>query len=176
MNLTKSAARVGRLASVVTASCLVLASCSSDPELDIAAVEEKLVSEQEATSPDLEVGEASCPNEVTPEEGATFECTVDVEGVDAPYTVTVTGLEDGDDSAHFEFEPSRPIIDVSKVVEFIRSQLNEGVGDVEVACGDEAVIVTDVGSTIDCSVSDGTTTEDVQILVKDLQGTVEFAQ
>jgi hypothetical protein len=175
-NVTRSRKLSSRGAAVgASVLFLLLASCSG-AEVDITEVENKLVEEQEKVSPDLEVGEASCPDDVDPEEGSTFECTVDVEGVDAPYKVTITSIDEEGGSARFDFEPAKPIIDVSKVVDFIHSQVNESAGDVEVDCGSEAVIVSEVGGTIDCTISDGTTTEDVPIEVKDLEGTVAIGQ
>ena len=157
---------------------LLLAGCSGSVTVgggpDMAELEEKLVEEQEKKSPDLAVGEATCPEEVDVEETETFECTVEIEGVEAPYEVTLTKDPDGE-SGEFHFEAAKPIIDVSIVEDFIRSRLNEQSAGAEVSCGDAAVLVTEVGATFDCTVSDDERgSETVVMVVKNIEDDVGF--
>ncbi|HEV2756328.1 MAG TPA: DUF4333 domain-containing protein [Actinomycetota bacterium] len=168
------------IACALAGSAVFLAGCSFDVSFgsgpDTSEVEAKLVEEQKKVSPDLDVGEATCPEEVEVEEGAKFECTVDIEGVDAPYAVTLTDVNEDEETVNFHSEPVKPIIDVSLVVEFLRGNLNEQSQDAEVDCGDEAVLVTEVGATIECTVSDETDSETVSLVVKNLEGDVGFQQ
>lgn len=102
---------------------------------------------------------------------STFECIVTIEGVDAPYKVTLTSVDSG--TGHFDFENAKPIIDTSKVVAFITEQLqSQGLSGVDVGCGDAKVRVVDIGDTIDCTISDDQDTQTVQAVVEDLEGTV----
>lgn len=171
----------GVLLCAIAGAAVLLSGCSFDLSFggggpDLGEVEDKLVEEQKKVSPHLEVGEATCPDEVEVEEGAEFECTVEIEGVEAAYVVTLTDVNEDEERVNFHSEPARPIIDVSAVTEFLRGNLNEQSQDAEVDCGDEAVVVTDVGATIDCTVSDERGSETVSLVVKNLQGDVGFEQ
>lgn len=170
MPMTRARPPIAILISILGLS---LVSCNSGG-VDFSELEERLVQEQEAKAPDLEVGEASCPEDVEVKDGAAFECTVEVEGKDAPYAVTMSDVDEDGENAHFDIEPAKPIIDVSKVIEFLRSQLNPASAGAEVDCGQEKVIISEVDGTIDCTVSDGEFTEEVSVVVKDVQGTVSL--
>jgi hypothetical protein len=156
---------------------LLLSGCSFEFSAggpDLSEVEQKLVEEQKKVTPDLEVGGASCPDEVEVEEGAKFECTVEIEGVEAPYSVTLTDVNEEEERVNFHSEPAKPIIDMSLVTEFVRGNLNEQSQGANVDCGDEAVLVSEVGGTIECTVSDETGSETVSLVVKNLQGDIGF--
>jgi hypothetical protein len=161
-------------------SSLLFAACSASISIgggggpDLGDLEAKLVDLQEEKSPDLSVEGAHCPEDTELEKGATFECTVTIEGVEAPYTITMTEDDPDADVGSFHVEASKAIIDVSLVKDFIKSQVTGATGEVEVDCGPEKVIVSDVGGIIDCTVSDDNGTQDVQMVVKDKEGTVTF--
>ncbi len=167
------------LVGVVVAG-LLLSGCSFELSLgggpDLDEVEDKLVEEQEKATPDLAVGGATCPEEVDVEEGATLECTVDIEGVEAPYKVTLTEVNEDEERVSFQSEPAKPIIDVSLVVEFLRGNLNTRSQGAEIDCGDAAVLVTEVGETIECTVSDERGSETVPLVVKNVEGDVGFQE
>jgi hypothetical protein len=164
-------------AAALFVTCLLLPACSTSVSIgdsggpDLSEVESRLLAEQKAESPDLVVEDATCPDDVTIEKGATFECTVSIEGIEAPYTVTVTENDSEAETASFHFEPAKAIIDVSIIVDFIQGKVS-GSGTVD--CGDEKVVIADVGDTIDCTVSDGNDSFDAGMVVKDLDGTVAF--
>lgn len=165
-----------RRAGVATLGVALLlgAGCSASIQVggyDAADLEDQLVEEQKEASPDLEVGAAVCPEDIDDvEEGDSFECTVEIEGTEAPYTVTLTDEDEGT----LDFKPAKAIIDVSKIVEFLRGNLNTQFADADVECGDEAVLVTEVGDTIDCTVSDETGSETVPMVVKNIDGDIGF--
>lgn len=181
--MTPFARRIRRTPVAVVAaailSCTALAGChvrveagsDADSGPDLAELEAKLVSLQEEKSPDLDVGEASCPDEVDLTQGSTFECTVEIEGVEAPYSVTLTKDDPEGNSGSFDIKPAKAIIDGSIVADFIRDQVDAGSG-VEIECGDERVIIADVGETFDCTISNGQQSQTVTMVVKDLDGTV----
>jgi hypothetical protein len=165
------------LLSALAGAALLLGGCSFSFSFggpDLSEIEDKLVEEQKKVAPGLDVGAATCPDDVEVEEGTTFECTVEVEGVEAPYDVTLNEI-DGD-TVNFDSKPAKPIINVDLIVDFLRGNLNAQSQGAEIDCGDETVLVTEVGATIDCTVSDARGSETVSLVVKNLQGDIGFAE
>ena len=107
----------------------------------------------------------SCPEKFDVSPGASFECTVEIEGVRAPYTVRST-------ADRFEAGPAKPIIGTAKLEGLIKGKLSPGAANAQVDCGPAPVRVTEVGATFPCTVSDGSDTQTVKVLVKDVMGTV----
>lgn len=125
---------------------------------------------QEDVTPDMDVTDPTCPDD-DPEEGATIECTVTIEGVEAPYSVTFTEVTD--DNAKFDIEPAQAIISTDKVVDFLQGQLeDQGLGDLGVDCGDAAVLVQDPDTTFECTLGQGADAQVVTLRVTDLDGNV----
>ena len=92
---------VGGLASVLVGATLALAltSCGDD-SVDQDSLESGMLSVAEQTA---DVESASCPDDVSPDAGTEFECTViNAKGQEVPVTATITG-QDGDDVL-FEIE------------------------------------------------------------------------
>ena len=138
-----------------------------DPD-DVATEVQKA---QEKATPDLDVSAASCPDDSEPEEGASIECTVTIEGVDAPYTVTFTTVTD--DDVKFDIAPAQAIISTDKVVEYLVQQAtDQGIEAPEADCGEELILVQDPDTTFTCTLYMGDETQDVTLRVKDLDGTV----
>ena len=102
---------------------------------DSDAVAAKVQKAQEKATPDLDVSDASCPDDSEPEEGASIECTVTIEGVDAPYTVTFTTVTD--DDVKFDIAPAQAIISTDKVVEYLVQEATDqqGIEAPEADCG-----------------------------------------
>jgi hypothetical protein len=79
---------------VLVAACGGAERPSPAPDRDelvgTADVERLLVSTQKRKSPKLRVGAASCPDQVRLANGTMFTCTVQIEGVPAPYSVPST--------------------------------------------------------------------------------------
>jgi hypothetical protein len=166
---------------ILVASLLALGAlgaCSASLEIgggtDLSELEAKMVEEQEKKTPDIEVGEATCPDDVDLEVGARFECTLTVGGVDAPYEVTMEGDDRDADVGSFHFEPAQPILDMQLVEDFVASQLNRRSQGATVECGSERVVVAEVGDALECTVSKGNRSTTVQAYVKDKEGTVSL--
>jgi len=138
-------------------------------------VEQQLVDAQKEASPDLDVGEAACPSDVKAEIGSTFECVVTVAGVEAPYAVTLTGIDTDTERGQFDLKPAKAIIATDKVVAFLRAQLNESSRGARVDCGPAKVKVLDVGATFDCTLGDARSTQTVTLRAEDVEGTVVIA-
>ncbi|MEA2446908.1 MAG: hypothetical protein QOK47_545 [Actinomycetota bacterium] len=152
---------------------LVTACSGSDVIKGLSDLEDQMVAAQEEQAPDLEVQGAKCPEEVPAKVGTKFQCTVTIEGVEAPYDVTLNSVEGG--QGHFDFINAKPIIDTTKVVEFISQRLEtQGVTGIDVACGESKVQIVEIGDSIPCTISDDQDTQTIQAVVEDLQGTVSL--
>lgn len=78
---------------MVGALALALAACGDD-SVDQEALESGMVTLAQETA---DVESASCPDDVSPDAGTEFECTVtNAKGQEVPVTATISG-EDGDD-------------------------------------------------------------------------------
>jgi Domain of unknown function (DUF4333) len=137
-----------------------------------ADVERLLVSTQKRKSPNLAVGAATCPDQVRLANGTRFTCTVLIEGTRAPYAVTLRDVDAAKATGRFALAPAKPIIDVSRVVALIRSQLQPTARAATVRCGTAKVRVVEVGADIACTVTLGDAVQKVTAEVKDLKGTV----
>jgi hypothetical protein len=135
-------------------------------------VERLLVSTQRRESPKLRVGAASCPDQVRLANGTRFTCTVQIEGTKAPYAVTLRDVDATGATGRFALEPAKPIIDVTRIVGLIRTQLQPGARAAEVRCGTAKVRVVEIGGSIACTITLGDAVQKVTAVVKDLKGTV----
>jgi hypothetical protein len=167
---------------VVLALVALLAACGGgqdpaatpvrDELVATADVERLLVSTQKRTSPRLRVGVAHCPDQVRLANGTEFTCTIEIEGVEAPYSVTLRDLDAGKASGRFALEPAKPIIDVTRIVRLIRGSLQPGARGATVRCGPTKVRVVEIGAAIPCTITLGEAVQKVNAMVKDLKGTV----
>jgi hypothetical protein len=130
---------------VAVALLVLLAACggtgrpSPAPDRDelvgTADVERLLVSTQKRKSPSLRVGTATCPDQVRLANGTMFTCTVQIEGVPAPYSVTLRDVDAAGTGGRFALEPAKPIIDVTRIVSLIRRELQPTARAATVRCG-----------------------------------------
>lgn len=84
-----------RLAAGLAAGTVAVAiTACGDDSVDQDALESGMVTLAQQTA---DVESASCPDDVSPDEGTEFECTVtNAKGQDVPVTATITG-QDGED-------------------------------------------------------------------------------
>lgn len=160
------------VALVALAGCSGSVNVSSGGGYDADKLSQQIVDAQQKVTPDLEVTDGSCPADEDLEEGATFECTISIAGVTAPYTTTVTSVEG--DSANFSFDPAQAIISTAGAVGLLTSQLTEqGITDGTADCGEAAVIVQDPQTTFPCTISysDGSV-QDFELTINDIDGNV----
>ncbi|GGO69429.1 hypothetical protein [Nocardioides deserti] len=168
MTLTRAAS-----ATLTLVALAAVAACSTEPTYDAGELAAKVVAEQEEVTPDLEVVEGSCEEDVPLEVDEVIGCTVLIDGVEAPYDVTVTALED--ETARYEISPARAIISVQAVVDALQAELEgQGVSGVEVDCGADAVRVEDPDTSFTCGLSLGGQTREATVTVQDLQGNVRY--
>ena len=167
---------------VALALLVLLAACggaerpSPAPDRDelvgTADVERLLVSTQKRKSPKLRVGAASCPDQVRLANGTMFTCTVQIEGVPAPYSVTLRDVDAAGTGGRFALEPAKPVIDVTRIVSLIRGKLQPTARAATVRCGAPKVRVVEIGASIGCTITLGDAVQKVTAVVKDLKGTV----
>lgn len=148
------------------------ATAPRDQLVGTADVERLLVSTQKRKSPNLEVGAATCPDQVRLANGTKFTCTVLIEGTRAPYAVTLRDVDAAKATGRFALAPAKPIIDVSRVVALIRSKLQPTARAATVRCGTAKVRVVEVGTSIACTITLGDAVQKVTAEVRDLKGTV----
>ena len=160
------------LAPFLTALAACSASVSTGSGYDPDDVAEQVQKAQADATPDLEVTDASCPEDSEPDKkGDTTECTVDIEGVEATYLVTFT--EVSDDGVKFDIEPAEAIVSVAKTVELFKGEIEkQGFADPVVDCGDAAVVVQEVGSTFTCDLTAEGTTIEGTVTIEDVDGNV----
>ena len=102
----------------------------------------------------------------------TYTCTVQIEGVSAPYTVVVSegGFLKG---GVYKIAPAKAIIDLTKVVGFVRASLDEKEAvEAKIVCGKGVVAVLEPNSTIICTVTVGGSPQNYTFVVKDVNGTI----
>lgn len=145
-------------------------SAATGPVVVAADVESLLVQRERQRHPRLKVGDARCPDGVVAKEGASFGCRVDIEGLEAPFEVTLSGVVGQD--VTYDIRPALAIIEVEGVVEFVRSRLDPGWATATIDCGPAKARLLDVGAVLECTVFDGTATRYVKAVVEDRAGTV----
>jgi hypothetical protein len=142
---------------------------TDDGAVDTQEVESLLVSTQQRASPEFDVRDPSCPARVVVQEGATFQCTVVVEGVIAPFNVTLKGVNSGSRTGQFDIRPAKAILSVPKLVDVLRARVPGATVD----CGPDRVRVLDVGALIDCRVTGGNQPDQtIRLKVDDVLGNV----
>ena len=142
---------------------------TSDGAVDTQEVESLLVSTQQRASPEFDVRDPSCPARVVVEEGATFQCTVVVEGVVAPFNVTLRQVNTGSRTGQYDIRPAKAILSIPKLVDVLRSRVPGATVD----CGPERVRVLDVGATFQCRVTgEGQPNQTITLKVDDVLGNV----
>jgi hypothetical protein len=173
---------VARLRPLLTAAVLVaLAACGGGDagatrarQIDREEVEALVVQRQKERHPGFRVGTATCPGDVQARSGETFTCTVEIEGQLARINVTVAEVLGTE--VRYELRPTEAIVDVIGVVAFVRSRLEPDWRDARVDCGQSKVRIAAVGSAIECTVFNGTSTRYIQAVVEDRDGSVTLRE
>jgi hypothetical protein len=146
---------------------------TTEGALDTTQAEQQLVARQKQATPDLNVGEARCVTRAELRRGATFGCSVMVEGLPAPYTVTVTDVDRDARTAEYEFELTKAIVSTAKVVGVVKQSWPDQSAQVD--CGPGKVRLAEPGTTIECSVNDKDGFHSATARVVDIQGNVARA-
>jgi hypothetical protein len=134
----------------------------------------QIAKQLQADNPGLRMGAVICPEGVEKADGASFQCTAELDGVQAPFTVTVTLTDASTGEFDFGWKPAKPIIDVDQLVKEIQAKLPVEAINATVDCGTPRVRVVEVGGKIECTVSQGSRRQVVHAVVDDAEGTVHF--
>lgn len=170
-----------RSAVVATALVLAGAACGGTPSsattarhINASQVELQLSLRVKERSPNATVGKATCPADVWARTGETFQCTVEVEGQPARYSVTISEILGN--QAQYDFRPQQAIVDLASVSDFVRSRLDAHWRTAQIDCGRAKVRLADVGATIVCTVFDGSATRYVEAKVEDRDGALSLTE
>jgi hypothetical protein len=136
--------------------------------VDTQQVESVVLATQKRATPTLDVRDPSCPARVVVTEGATFRCTVVLEGVIVPYDVTLKNVNSGSKTGSYDIQPAAAIILVSKLVD----ALQRNAPGTNIDCGPQKILVVAVGATFDCQATRNLTTQKITLKVDDLSGNV----
>ena len=142
--------------------------------IDREQVEILLKQRQTERNPRLAVQSASCPDGIAARVGESFECTVTVEGVQAPFTVTIAEVLGK--RIRYDLRARVAIVDVPHVVDFLRSRLEPQWRSAQIDCGAAKVRLVEVGGAIDCTASNGTRTRAIKAVVEDRDGTITLQE
>jgi hypothetical protein len=153
------------------------ASAAAKATTDLKAdIEAKIASVQREAAPGLKVGAASCPATLAGKKTkvpiGNYMCTLMIEGVSAPYTVIVKeggSLKGG----VFQISPSKAIIDVAKIVSFVKTSLDPAdAATTKISCGAAKVVVADPGAPIVCALTRGKAVEKLEFEIRNVNGLV----
>jgi hypothetical protein len=156
---------------LVLGMALLVTGCSSSNVYDAGEVESYLKESQQGKVRGLALGEAVCPEDVELTEGVTFRCTLEIAGVQAPYTVRLTNVDA--DEVQVNLEPAKALIATSVVVDLVRKGLKAQYRDqATVNCGKDDLLVADPGTKIGCIVEIDGKQQQAVARVEDKDGTV----
>ena len=144
--------------------------------IDRAWMEDALGRDMKEQNPGLRVGGVACPEGIRTVEGASFQCTAEVEGVQAPFSVTVTDVDASAETFNTDWKPTKAILAIDQIVTSLKSRLQDQAPNATVDCGMAPVRVVEVGGAIECIISDGSNRLVMRAVVEDVDGTVRFEQ
>jgi uncharacterized RDD family membrane protein YckC len=120
--------------------------------------------------------QVTCPEDIKSAEEATFQCTAEVEGVQAPFSVTVTDVDTRAGTFNTDWKPTKAILVIDRAVTYLKSRLQDQAPNATVDCGAAPVRVVEVGGAIECIISEGSNRLVVRGVVEDVDGHLRFEQ
>jgi hypothetical protein len=168
-----TARRRVRLLAGAALGTVLLAGCGDDPGLDLSAVESYLATSQATTyGSDADVGKAHCAGHPALKEGMTLRCTLAVSDASVPYLLTLHHVYARNVSVDVALDAV--VLRAADIRDFVRKQLPKAFAKAGVDCGGD-YLVTDVGKTVECTVSSGAQSHPVTVTVEDEEGHVSLA-
>jgi uncharacterized RDD family membrane protein YckC len=144
--------------------------------IDRAWTEDALGRNLKEANPGLRVGGVTCPEGIKTVEGASFQCTAELEGVQAPFSVTVTEVDASTRTFKYNWTPTKAILVIDQAVKQLKSRVQDQAPNATVDCGTAPVRVVEVGGAIECTISEGSNRLVVRGVVQNVDGTVRFEQ
>lgn len=174
---SKTAAATTIKVSATKTTIKTSATAKPAPAVDLQTeIQNKIVSVQAEAAPGLKVEKARCPSTLAVSRAklkvGTYECTVLIDGVEAPYTVTIEkgGFLKG---GAYRLEAAKTILDLRTIAEFVREDLEPDVqATAKISCGAKRVALVKKGDTVTCKVTGGGAISSVSFKVLDKNGTV----
>jgi hypothetical protein len=148
------------------------ATAAGDRQVGTADVERLLVNTQKRRSPGLRVGTASWPRPGPAGQRDQVRLHRPDRGHPGPLRGHLRDVDAAKATGRFALAPAKPIIDVARVVQLIRSELQPTARTATVRCGAPRVRVVEIGAAIACTITLGDAVQRVRAVVKDLEGTV----
>lgn len=139
--------------------------------VDGARMEAAIARNLQHNGPDLRVGNVACPKGIRVTEGASFQCTADVEGAQLPITVTMSNVNTSTGEYNYDLKLAKALIDTYEVVNQIQSTLPVEAANATVDCVPPRWRAVEVGGAIECTVSQGSTRQVVHVVIDDVNGT-----
>ena len=162
------------LGAAILAGCSFSASTGGSDTIDPAKVEGEISTQMTKQYPDIPVNSVTCPDGIKPAQGVTFECSVQLEGVQLPVKVTITQMDLGKETFSYDMKPTKTVLILEGIVESIKTALrDQKVPNATVDCGTGRYRVVEVGGAIECTVSAGGERRVVRV-VDDVDGGVRF--
>jgi hypothetical protein len=152
---------------------VILAGCGDEPGLDVRAVESYLAGSQASTfGADVEVGKADCPGDHALKEGMVLRCTLAVSDASVPYRLTLRRVRSAKVAVDVALDAV--VLRAADIRDHVRGQLPKAFRKANVDCGHE-LLVTDVGETLDCTLSSGAQSTPLKVRVEDEDGRISIA-
>jgi hypothetical protein len=149
----------------------VVTGCRQPDQLDMVRADNHITSALEA-SYHLPIADLTCPHSVDARSGATFRCSLQIDG--HPLVVVVTQRSAKGDLA---VQATAAVLVMAKVradmVVTFGAELKRIITKVD--CGHLQVQVVPPGQSLECTVSDGHLTKHVTVRVVDVNGSVSYA-
>jgi len=117
--------------------------------------------------------QAACPSGIPPKVGATFTCSVSLDGVAVAYAVQISGVSNS--GVTIASRPTEPIVDTREVAAAVTAKLAPQVAGAKVTCGEARFVQLPVRGTFTCTVSAGGQSGTLRATVQDDQGNVTFS-
>jgi len=144
------------LGAAILAGCSFSASTGGSDTIDPAKVEGEISTQMTKEHPNIPVNSVTCPDGIKPAQGVTFDCSVQLEGVQLPVKVTITQVDVGKGTFSFDMKPTKNVLILEGIVESIKAALrDQEVPNATVDCGTGRYRVVEVGGAIECTVSAG---------------------
>lgn len=156
---------------VLALAVAVLAACSDEADTLDPAKTQQAVGDAVAKQVEPKVTATRCTGSLEREAGATFRCTVTLQGA-GKLPVTVQQV---DEDGTLEVEPDAAVVAQERIVTELKASLKERFGrNFQVKCDGPEVEVREPDSTSTCIARDASSRREVTITVTDAAGTLAF--
>lgn len=162
------------LGAAVLAGCSFNVSTGGSDMIDPDKIEDEVAKYLAGPDFGLRPDSVACPEGVKPAQGATFECTAHIDGVQVPIEVTATNVDLSTGDVDYSTRPAKPLLVVEKAVTLIKANLRDQVPNANVDCGAERFRVVEVGGAMECTVSAGGERRVLRIVAADQDGNVRL--